>query len=353
MMIAMSDGDDLETRFNELVSQMDRDEVRRMKAAATRGVRSPRPAKPPAARRRGRRLLLATGLVFAVIGAGGVVVTLRPELLATLAPVGPVPDESIPVMAGPSGADPSESEDDLSEEVPAGVKIFQGTPAEKYATGAAGLVMPKAKALGGLSKKDVATALKRVRDLASAAWLDRPTLAGGKPAAFMNLIHPRQLPWFRKDLDLMKETKNRWNTRVMVNSFAPKTAEFVTGDIKVHGRTTLGTFRKGGARGVEVKLNYVVVYAVQRPGQPNTAIRLVTRTSGDVLAYRQGEELVVWLGSWGSSHAPARCAHDGFIHPSYRDSAPSTVSPTGPPFDPYDLDVEVARDAGCGASKKT
>jgi hypothetical protein len=353
MMIAMSDGDDLDTRFNELVAQMDAGERRRMEAAAGRRVRPP---TTPSSGRRGRRLLLAAGLVFAVIGAGGVVVTLRPELLAALATParrsGLVPEESMPVPASPSGVDPSDLEAKQPEGIRAGVRIFQGTPAEKYATGSAGLVMPKAKALGGLSEKDVATALKRARALASAAWLDRPTLAGGKPAAFMKLIHPAQLPWFRQDLDLRKETKDHWNTRSMVNSFAPKTAEFVTGDIKVSGSTTLGTFTKKGIRGVEVKLHYLVVYAVQRPGQPDTAIRLVTRNSGSVLTYREGGELVVWLGSWGGERTPAYCALDGFIHPMYRGSAPVTVTP-GPLFDPYDQDAEVAQDPGCGASKKT
>ncbi|MFC7107203.1 hypothetical protein ACFQQB_46420 [Nonomuraea rubra] len=54
--------------------------------------------------------------------------------------------------------------------------------------------MPEAKAIGGLSKEDVAEGIARTRDLLAAAHLDRETLMGGEPKAFMKLLPPRSGP---------------------------------------------------------------------------------------------------------------------------------------------------------------
>ncbi|WP_433510129.1 hypothetical protein ACQP2T_40485 [Nonomuraea sp. CA-143628] len=331
----MPNGDDLDARFNELVAQIDEDERRRMRAAASRGARAPRSDKATRPRRAGRGLL-AAGLVAAVIGGATVIVAARPDLLTPQAgSPGPVPEETQPVMAAPeaTGAE-------IAAPKPTALDPFTGSPAEKYAEGAAGFVLPKAKALGGLSKKDVAKALERTRELMTAAFLDRKTLMGGKPKAFMKLLDREQRVWFQKSLD-PKKGKDDFDSRSWVISFAPKTAELSSDVIKVNGKTTVTKAKKYGRSGAEVKLNYLVVYAVNRPGQPATTIRLVTHPAGSVFVYREAGELVLWLRDWGSSSTPARCdVDDSFIHPYYDDSAPDAVNPSGPPSDPYDLDEE-------------
>ncbi|MEU8143817.1 hypothetical protein [Nonomuraea sp. NPDC048901] len=332
----MPNGDDLDARFNELVAQIDEDERRRMRAAASRGARAPRSDKATRPRRAGRGLL-AAGLVAAVIGGATVIVAARPDLLTPqVGSPGPVPEETQPVMAAPEAAGV-----ETATPEPTAADPFAGSPAEKYAEGAAGFVLPKAKALGGLSKKDVAKALDRTRKLMTAAFLDRKTLMGGKPKAFMKLLDREQRVWFQKYLDRKKSGKDDADSRGWVTSFAPKTAELSTDVIKVKGKTTVAKARKYGRSGAEVKLNYLVVYAVNRPGQPATTIRLVTHPVGSVFAYREAGELVLWLKGWGYTSTPARCdVDDFFIHPVYDDSAPGTVQPSGPPSNPYDLDEE-------------
>lgn len=374
-MFAMTNGDDLDARFNELVAQIDADEQRRMRAAATRGSRPPRSDKAMRPLGRAGRGLLATAAVITVIAAAGAVVAFRPDLLSpSVRPAGPIPEETQPVIAAPeangvqtealaaTGTEPAAQEaSGVQTAAPveeAAADPFAGSPAEKYADGAAGFVMPKAKAIGVVSKKDIAKALNRTRKLMAAAYLDHKTLMGGKPTAFIKLLDREQRVWFRKNLDPRKKDKNDSDSRGWVISFAPKTAQLSTDVIKVNGRTTLTKGRKYGRSGVMVKLNYIITYAVHRPGAPATTIRLVAHPTGSVFVFREAGELVLWLANWGYSSTPARCdVDDAFIHPSYPDSAPDATVPTGPPSDPYDLREEKGSDKdrkdGCRASDPT
>ncbi|MFB4264466.1 hypothetical protein [Nonomuraea sp. GTA35] len=372
----MPHGDDLDQRFNELVAQIDAEQQRKMREAAKKGARASRRAgseepgrlrrdgawDAPAPRRKPGRAWLAVAGVAAVVSAAGAVIALRPDLLA---PSGAVPEETMPVAAPLPAASGAEAEAQAEgtgpvpeETMPVGARPEEGVPAgpfagseaEDWAEGAAGFVMPKARAVGGLSKKDVAEGLERTRDLLAAAHLDRKTLMGGEPKAFMKLLPPEERSWFKKNLGRAGEK----STRGWVTSFAPRTAEQASDVIKVHGATKLSSFRKNGRAGAELRTNYIVVHAVQRPGQPHTAIRLVTHHRGTVLVYREAGKVVTWIEEWGASATPARCdVRDAYIHPHYADSAPDQETPQGPPSDPYDLDTPRPKKGECRASKRT
>jgi hypothetical protein len=356
IMYAMPHGDDLDARFNELIAQIDEEERQRMRTAAKKGAKEPRRARPKPREdrlyaessaswrpRRIGRLSVALITMCAVVGAAGIMVMYRPDLLGT--PGATLPDEIVPALAGPPPGE-AEPADAVSAAEP-----FKGSPAEDYADGVAGFVMPAAERLGGLSRKDVAKGLERTRDLLAAAYLDRQTLMGGKPTRYAGLLPSEMRKSFLEDL-------TRADTRIRrdeVNSFAPGTAELSTDVIKVRGRTTLGTFKEDGLRGAEVRLNYLIVYAVHHPGRPLTTIRLVSHFTGRVLLYRESGRLVVWPEEWGASATPASCdVNDGYVHPEYEDSAPGKVTATGAPSDPYTLDEEEDdSDTRCQASKPT
>ncbi|MGP3962595.1 hypothetical protein ACTWPT_42045 [Nonomuraea sp. 3N208] len=367
-------GDDLDERFNELVAQIDAEERRKMRASAKKEARTgrrsssghpPRRAGGPSQDyelagppRRIGRVWLAMATITALIAAVGVVITLRPDLLA---PSGAIPEETMPVEAAPVAEEPEPGEtagpeEPAAEQTAAGpyegstaAGPFEGSTAENWAEGADGFVMPKAKALGGLSKKQVAEGLERARDLLAAAHLDRKTLMGGEPTPFIKLLHPDQRSWFRENLDGAKKQ----NTRSWVMSFAPKTAEQATDVIKVHGRTKLSAFKKDGITGAKLETNHLIVYAIQRPDRPDTTIRLVKHHRGTVLMYRDARGTVTWITVWGGSATPARCdVRDGYIHPAYRDSAPDREGPAGTPIDPYDLDEE-RNEGKCRAAERT
>ncbi|GAA3554452.1 hypothetical protein GCM10022419_038570 [Nonomuraea rosea] len=370
MMYAMPHGDDLDARFNELVAQIDAEEQRKMRTSAAKGARQARAERrtgrlagadrargadrwdrPGAAGpRRIGRAWLAMATITAVLVAGGAVVTFRPELLAPSGvdldsfstETGPALNEATVGEPGETGApEPGQGQ---------AAGPFDGSPAADYAEGAAGFVMPKAKALGGLSKKDVAKGLERARDLLAAAHLDRRTLMGGKPASFMKLLHPDERAQFRAHLD----RKGERNTRSWVVSFASKTTELATDVIKVHGASKLSAYKKDGHTGAELTTNYLVVYAVHPPGDPGRTIRLVRHHQGSVLMYRDTRGAVTWVGEWGGSVTPAGCGtrrEDGFVRPHYPGSAQDGERPTGTPIDPYDLDQP--RLKKCAAANRT
>ncbi|MET7337808.1 hypothetical protein [Nonomuraea sp. NPDC005650] len=352
----MPHGDDLDARFNELVSQIDEDQQRKMRAAAVKGAKEQRRTdrlernagrtarlsggyepEPP---RRVGRAWIAMAVITALIAAAGVVVTVRPDLLAPDVVMG----EPRLSIAAPA-VEPAENPAEGAGEKPAGP--FAGSRAEDYADGIAGFMMPEAKALGGLSKKDVAKGLERTRELFGAAFLDRETLMGGKPAAFAKLL-PADL---RADfLGNLKHDDEEGPGYVL--RFAPGTTELATDVIKVHGRTTLDTFSEDGRHGVKVKLNHLVVYALRRPGRPETTIRLVAHPIGSVLLYRESGRLVVWPDPWNPSTTPASCdTRDAFVHPVFEDSPAGTVSPTGLPRNPYELEED--EKTGCSAAEPT
>ncbi|MFB9624531.1 hypothetical protein [Nonomuraea helvata] len=368
----MPHGDDLDARFNELVAQIDEEQQRRMRAAAVKGAKEQRRTdrlqrrsrlsgpyeSGTAPRRRVGRAWIAMAVITGLIAAAGVVVTFRPDLLT---PSGAVPED--PAVAAPSlrltvgpaegpAEDSAEDSDEDSDEEQADgggeepPSPFAGSPAEQYADGVAGFVMPEAKALGGLSKKDVTKGLKRTRELLAAAFLDKKTLMGGKPSAFAELL-PAEL---RADfLDNIQH--NDEGALGYVMRFARGTA-LSTDVVKVHGRATLSTFKEDDRHGVKVKLNHLVVYALQRPGRPETTIRLVAHSIGDVLLYRESGDLVVWPTGWGPSTTPSSCdTHDAFVHPVYEDSPSGKVTPTGLPKDPYEQEEDEG--TGCTAAQPT
>jgi len=113
---------------------------------------------------------------------------------------------------------------------------FYGTPAFDYADGAAGIVAPRAHAVGTFTAAQVAGAYKTVKELLVASALDQPTLRGERPADFGGLLIKQQRTWFYAHLSQPVRPKAGppWLTRTWVTAFAPDAA-LVGGVIKVTG----------------------------------------------------------------------------------------------------------------------
>ncbi|MFC4007775.1 hypothetical protein ACFOY2_11095 [Nonomuraea purpurea] len=336
----MPHGDDLDAQFNELVSQIGTEEQRRMRAAARKGARQQQAEWALAGpRRRVGRGWLAMAGITVVIVAAGVVVTFRPDLLTPSSPA--IKD------AAPMAESPLPAQTRLAVASPRPVAgPFDGSPAAEYAQGRDGISIPQAKALGELSKKDVAAGLERARDLLAAAYLDRQTLMGGEPDAFAEALSAEQRSWFRE---------GERNTRPWVLSFAPKTVELATDVIKVKGSSKLSAYREDGISGAKLETNHLIVYAIQRPGRPDTLVRFVKHHRGTVLIYRDEQGLVTWIRDWNSDSTPVDCEakEDGYEHPAFPGSDPGGERPvTGEIADPYDLN-EPQLKGECASAKRT
>lgn len=236
---------------------------------------------------------------------------------------------------------------------------FLGSPAQAYASGAAGLVPPPARAAGRYSPGQVGRAYAMVKRLLIAAHLDHRTLLGGSPDAFARLLPPAERRVFRRDLGRRGLTRQGWprSSRSWVSSFAPGSVEFVTSVVKVHGTMhAQPAIAPGGTPILRVKADYLFVYAVQRAGRPATRMRVVVR---DVAWadfgqwHRAHGPLQPWWSPHGGGTAGGQCgAGDGFIHPAFPGSRSGHTRPSGSPIDPYDQSVPPPL-AGCQATLGT
>ncbi|WP_030910374.1 hypothetical protein [Streptosporangium amethystogenes] len=332
----MPDNDDIDQRFTALTAQISVRERRRMSKVAEQEW-----ARQPRIKRRRRRRWTAVAVAVLVAAAGGFVVY-RPDSVervraAILADFGIDPSAD-PAAAGQS-AEPAPVK-------PVKLSPFDGSPAQKYADGVKGLVMPEPRALGGLSRKEVSAALRHARKLLTASNLDRKVLLGGRPNALIRLLNPDQRAPFVKGLK-HPDRKSGYESRRWVTSLAPKNAELVSETFKVHGRTRLTTFKENGLSSVRIKVNYLFVYAIQRPCRPDTLTRLVAHNIGRLDVWRDGGRLRFWVSGWnGGGVAPARCdIDDAFVHPFYPDSPPDRKPTAGAPaVDPYSIEEETTKD---------
>lgn len=228
---------------------------------------------------------------------------------------------------------------------------FAGSPAERFPDGEAGITLPRVRAMGGLSRVDVGKLQRQVRDLLVAGQLNRHTLLDGDPDAFARALDAEQRPQFLKELDLRDPRKR---TRPWLMSFARGSVSLAGPVIKVQGTMKTSPVKQYGRSGVRVKVNYLFVYPIHRPGEPSTLTRMVAHVEGELFGYREAGALHGWLVDWGHSATPVDCTtRDGFVHPDYPEgTAPNGATPTGKPQDPYDPAPE-SRLNGCERSLPT
>lgn len=223
---------------------------------------------------------------------------------------------------------------------------FQGSPAENFAEGADGIVVPEAREVGSFSAKDVEEAFQMSKRLLEAAHLDRRTLLGGKPDAFANLLDPEQRTFFLENLDSKDQKKN---TRVWVTSFAPGSAELVGDAIKVQGQMAAEVGKNEQGR-PELRVNYTIrtIYAVRPVGEETPIIRVMAFVKarheywrdepGGPLRHWDGESVDMWT-------AGTECdSKDGFAHPAYVGEWNSIGQ-----ADAYDDDTPALKEGECGS----
>jgi hypothetical protein len=321
-------------------------------------ARSPRPAAgQPRESRRGRTWSLVIAVVV-IAGLAGAVYAI-PKLA-----LGKVPGtaDNTPVT---NGATPAAQRTASSAPAasflpkPTLAAPFLGTPAQSYADGAAGIVIPPARPVGRYTAAQVAAAYRMTRKLLIAASLNGPTLAGGAPDAFASLLIPLQRSYFVDHLDKtgLNSRGYQRSTRGWVVSFAPGSTELVGSVIKVHGTMSATPGRDRTLPVLQINVDYLFVYAAEAPGQPATLTRLVARDYGNVqfAAFNDpGGPLEPWWNLSGGGVAGARCdVNDGFVHPQFPGGPPDKVHPTGAPVNPYDQATAPPGTPGCRATTGT
>ncbi|GHB44369.1 hypothetical protein GCM10010347_12220 [Streptomyces cirratus] len=299
-------------------------------------------------RGKGKRRLKATAAVVFI--AALAVVAVRPELVIdrltgktearkNARGAAPLPGETARPTAAPSQQYPDR---------PTLEEPFRGSPALQWADGAAGIELPGAKAVGGLSEEQVADAIAKTGRLLAAANLEPATLRGERPQAALDLLDPVQedgrgllekaLARPSKDADPL------W----LFSRFDPAQAR-VHGDVvKTRGRMWFDSTRPGE---VLVHSDYTFVYPLvqARAGADEVARTIVRRELTVALADPARIEATpgkLQIVSWSESAGNDDCSRDGqgYLHPMFQadQRARPSSEASGPVTDPYDRSKDVA-----------
>lgn len=281
--------------------------------------------------RRGRRLAGVLGLLLA---AGLLVVAVRPDLVTDRfgAGGGTGYADTAVSPAGPAGRDR-----------PALEEPFRGSPAVDWADGAAGIVVPRAKAVGGMSEDQVAHALNSTKKLLVAANLDPATLRGERPGAALELLDPLQADGRAMLEKALTDPGADRNPLWVFSRFDPSEVRPAGTVVKVRGRLT---YEKGDRDGeVLVHADYTFVHPVVKadPGATEVA-RTVVRRQMTLALYdpakiraTPGKLNVVRMNESAGNDDCSR-GDDGFLHPQFMSDlvAGEDGGGTGSEVDPYD-----------------
>ncbi|MEV3968996.1 hypothetical protein AB0K68_12740 [Streptomyces sp. NPDC050698] len=305
-----------------------------------------------AARR--RKLWAALGVSVAV---AVVVVALKPSLLpgdpfgtggSRAAEAAPLPEETAAPTAAPGASDP---------ETPTLDRPFAGSPAERWADGEAGIVLPEAKAVGTVSKDRVEQALKLTKKLLVGANLDPKTLQGARPAAALSVLDPKQ-PELLDDLGTgLRSPSKEHDPVTLFSRFDPDEVRPAGDVVKTRGRMTV---KKGSHGGVAVRADYTFVYPVVRADGPPEVARTIVRRVLDVELADPARYQVtpgrVLLLNYDQEIGNSSCfVYDGYLHPAFPSSTSAGPDPSGPATDPYDRSKEIDHGDGddCGTVTRT
>lgn len=318
----------------------------------------------PNGRGRKRRRLGAAVVMVALLGVA--VVAIRPGLLTDHLPgrnsgsgtATPLPAET----ARPSSAPPV----DPASALPTVAEPFLGSPARRWADGAAGIVLPPARAVGGMSETEVRHALSDMQQLLVSANLEPATLSGQRPKKALAVLDPRQkglIGDLTTSLDKPSDDHDPLNlfTRFDPDEFTPAGKV-----VKTRGRMT---FEAGDLPGtVDVHADYTFVYPVigtgsGTDGKVARAIvrRAIVGTLHDPAKYRATAGKLSLSNYTVDLYNSACAVHDGFLHPQFSGEA-TGAAPSGPAADPYDRSAALppagttgqgAHDAPCGRLTRT
>ncbi|CAM5547465.1 hypothetical protein SAVIM338S_04407 [Streptomyces avidinii] len=305
----------------------------------------------------GKRRLKA-GLAIALVAALALI-AIRPELVIDritgkaaqdARARDPLPAETARPSAAPSAVDPDR---------PTLKDPFRGSPALQWADGAAGIEVPEAVAVNGVSKERVADGLALAKQFLVAANVDPATLRGGRPQAALDLIDPAQgelLDLLERALAHPGKEQDPLQLFVRTDSAEAKLAGDV---VKVRGRLSV---QPGDAPGqVDVLADYTFVYPmVQTKSGADEVSRSIMRrqmkfTFADPKKWRV-KAGTIQIGPYLYDIGNSACfVYDGSLHPQFSGEDQPGPAPSGTPVDPYDrsTDLSATTVEGCGTVSRT
>lgn len=286
-------------------------------------------------RRRWRQLAAGVGAVafvaVAFLAVGPLADTWRGTDAA--ADAAPLPAETAVPTAAPPTTGPN---------MPTLEHPFAGSPARRWADGADAIELPEAKAVNGVSAKQVAEGLRLTKKFLVAANLDRDVLNGGSPEQALALIDPHQTDFLddaRHNLKHPGPMLEEDSPLTLFSRFDTDEVRLVGHTVKVRGRMTV---RPGSRHGqADVRADYTFVYPVTRAGETDEVTRTVVRRVFEVqVSSGPGGQVApgkLWVVRDYVDSTNGGCnTRDGLFHPVFPSDRADRPDPTGPSVDPYD-----------------
>ncbi|WP_405557026.1 hypothetical protein [Streptomyces sp. NBC_01171] len=300
-----------------------REVARRLRAEPDRGQESWRGHPPARPKRRAGWYVVGLLAVLALL-----VVALAPGRVVDLV----------------TGSDASRS----AAQRPTAEEPFRGSPAASWASGAAGITMPKARAVGWMSAAEVGRALARSRDFLVASSLDRGVLRGERPEKAIALINPHQ-----KDVQDLLRTAFRTpgekhDPLLLFSRFQPSRAHLVGDVVKTRGRLS---YREGERGALRVTADVTFVYPVARTGGDGEIVRTIVRREL-VLSWDDPDKVITEPGTFSIVSYKYDMTNGGcgtptgyFVPPFGPDRR---AEETGREVDPYDRTEPFGRGGSAG-----
>ncbi|NUP14975.1 MAG: hypothetical protein HOZ81_02500 [Streptomyces sp.] len=304
-----------------------------------------------AARR--RRVWSALGVLLAVAAA---VIALKPSAALSWLPGGP--DAGAP-PASPLAAEtgrPTGAPTDVAGQ-PTRKQPFAGSPAERWASGADAIEVPKAKAVDGVPAARIEKALSLTKKFLVASNLDRDVLYGAEPKTALSLLDPLAEDYVTELREGLRRPTAENDPKWKFSRFDPDEIELVGTEVKVRGRMTVASGRERG-RPV-IRADYTFVYPVARADGGDEVTRAIVRRVIEVAvldpAKYRATEGRLWVRELSSEIGNDLCRQgDGFIHPRFRADLQGSPEPSGDVIDPYDRSRGLSGDRKeCGTLSRT
>lgn len=236
---------------------------------------------------------------------------------------------------------------------------FRGSPAARWADGAAGIGVPRPKATGWMSSDEVGRALERTRDFLSWSSLDRQVLEGKHPARAISLINPHQQDVQAFLGSAFRKPDRESDPVLLFSRFDPSTTRLVGDTVKTRGRLS---FEEGPQGSVRVTGDVTYVYPVVRAqaGSKDVVRTIVRRevvVSWDDPAKIVTEPGTFSLVSYKVDTTNGGCGPvTGYLTPDF-DRSRSDAEANGSVVDPYDRSTSMAErtesDGGCGTATRS
>ncbi len=329
---------------------------------ATQGQEPPGWRTGPAWRERRQRPGRRLGAVAAVVAIAGLaLIVVRPELVIDRL-TGRAEAREDARKAGPLAAEtdrPTAPPPSVDPDRPTLQDPFRGSPALQWADGAAGIELPEATAVGGVSKEKIAETLRNAKAFLVAANLDPAVLKGERPEAALALLDPKNTEASEHLEKSLAQPGRDQDPMNLFTRYNPAEVKPVGEVVKVRGRMWVEAGKEQGQ--ADVRLDYSFVYPLVKaaPGADQVERTIVRREITFTVADPRKWQVTAGrlrLSDYRVDLANSACeVYDGYLHPGFDADPAAGPTPSGPPKDPYDRSKGIDEGApeGCGTVSRT